>query len=368
MKSHHLPLLLGLSLLPLSAQTLERVAAPAVDAAQVEAWKNKLIDPDLDRREQAFRELTAKLRHDAELRGAAETWAKDSAQVELAWTARLALRSAQDPLAGFWNFSPQAFGQQFDPQVWGFDPQSLFAPGWSFAVPGQSAPAQPAPPSAQAPSTSESHSLSLQSGPDGVKVTIERDENGQKKSEEYSAASIEELLEAHPELADELGQGAAAPDSFGWPNGMFFGRQGRGMQPFGRFQDPFSASPRGSFRFEPQASTEVRRTDVLGVLIRQLDGNPDDPSAGGLWVERVEPNTIAAALGLQRGHILKSINGQRIHAASDISAVLAARQTDQSLSVEFQDLFGQIRERTWNPQAHPQPTQKPTASTNLRKI
>jgi hypothetical protein len=333
-----------------TSQKLEKVALPSDERA--EAWKHELTERDLDLRESNFRSLAAQARHDRELVRALEEWARDEANLELAWTARLALRAARDPFQSM--FGHDAFG------AWGFDPQA-FGGFDAFDGPfGRFHLGQPLLPAPGADSSSRSQTLQLQSGPDGVTVKIERDEEGQKKTEEYKAGSIEELLQAHPQLRDQLGgaggsglwlrSGAAAP----WP---WLRGETQGLTPFGA----------------PGAGVEsksVRRTDVLGVLVRELASGESALAKQGLMVERVEPGTIAQALGLRRGHLLQKINGREIASAGDITEALASREEDAPVTVEFLDGFGQVRTRTWKPHS-PQAEGNEAPATpqqELRKI
>ncbi len=369
------PTLFALACLSFSApvpQTLQRLAAqdPTSDAQALESWKSRLTERDLDLRESAFREAAARIRMDQALRTTLEDWAKDESNLELAWTARLALGASKDPFAAFGNWpgmQGQFFLEPFGGQRGMFQQQTPFG-GF---------PLTPVPPSTGAPSSgssSRSKSLQLQSGPDGVTVKIEREEDGQTKTDEYSADSIEELLEAHPELAEDLGRGSAQGQSIpGFGLGMEFpqgldgsvfgfrpGMQGFQWQPFGQ------TVPRPGSK----DTVHVQRTDVLGVLVRPLESSDASPAKSGLVIERVEPGTIAAALALQRGHLLTKINGRTIESASDISESLAARARGGQIQVEFLDHFGQPRTRTYTPQDHPQSEDEKAQppAPELRKI
>jgi hypothetical protein len=305
----------------------------AASSVQIEEWKQKLSSKDLDLREQAFGSVVGAARRDRALREALEAWARDESAGELAWTARLALREArsQDETQGMPRgrrgvFFFEPFEQDFD-----FDElrRQMFEDmdrGWRGF--GGAAPV-PQPPSGGMQSQSES--VTLESGPDGVKCKVMRTENGQTTTEEYSAKSIDLLLEAHPELRGKIGGGSrapgAAPQRQGWP-------------------------------IEPPQTTRgapAIRTDILGVAIVPLAAEEAtalglEPGVG-LRVERVEPGTIAQQLGLQRGHVLVEMNGKPLRNRDDIRSELRARTGDSSLEVILIDRWGQRRSRSWKPES-----------------
>jgi len=324
--------------LPLASQGQLVRVQPAASAteADIEAWKQKLAAPDLDLREQSFDALVNAARRDESLRAALETWARDEARGELAWTARLALRELgprNDPWQGLRGrrgvFFLDPFEQDFD-----FDElrRQMFEdfdrpfPGFG---PRTGAPVPPTPPGGSGMTTrSESESLSLESGPDGVKCKITRTENGQTTTEEYSAKSIDELLEQHPELRGKVGGGSArggAQVRQGWPLDL-----------------------------QRELAPEVR-TDILGVAIVPLPAEEAtalglEPGVG-LRIERVEPGTIAQQLGLQRGHVLVEMNGKPLRSRDDVSRELQAREASGPIEVIVIDRWGQRRTRSWKPTA-----------------
>jgi len=195
--------------------------------------------------------------------------------------------------------------------------------------PRTGAPVPPTPPGGSGLTTrSESESLSLESGPDGVKCKITRTENGQTTTEEYSAKSIDELLEQHPELRGKVGGGSArggAQVRQGWPLDL-----------------------------QRELAPEVR-TDILGVAIVPLPAEEAtalglEPGVG-LRIERVEPGTIAQQLGLQRGHVLVEMNGKPLRSRDDVSRELQAREASGPIEVIVIDRWGQRRTRSWKPTA-----------------
>ncbi|NUP97371.1 MAG: PDZ domain-containing protein [Planctomycetaceae bacterium] len=302
---------------------------------QIAVWKKRLAQEDLDLREQAFDlALDAALR-DGGLRSALESWAKDTSAPELAWTARLVLRELrerQDPLAAFGGQR----ALQLDPLAPGFGPgidfdtlrRRMFEDlGLVPGLQNQGTPLAPAQPSIQA----QSESFSLESGPDGVKCKVTKSVDGKEVTEEYEAKTIEELLEAHPELRERVG-GNGMSFRFGTPLGS-------GAAP----TDPF-----GWLTLAPSV-----RTDILGVAVTSVSAEESgdlglEPGLG-LRVERVEPGTIAQQLGLQRGHVLIELNGRKLRTRDDITEMLKARDKSGALELLLIDRWGQRRTRTWKP-------------------
>ncbi|MCY3003280.1 MAG: PDZ domain-containing protein [Planctomycetota bacterium] len=306
---------------------------------QIGVWKKRLAQEDLDLREQAFDLALETARRDAGLRSALEAWAKDTSAPELAWTARLVLRELkerQDPFATLGGHR----GLQFDPLAPGLG--SGFGPGVDFdtlrrrmfedfgLVPG-TAPQGGTPAPAQPSIQSQSESFSLESGPDGVKCKVTKSVDGKEVTEEYEAKTIEELLEAHPELRDRVGG-----------NGLSF-----------RFGNPLGSGSAPTDPFGWLTPAPSVRTDILGVAVTSVSAEESgdlglEPGLG-LRVERVEPGTIAQQLGLQRGHVLIELNGRKLHTRDDISEMLKARDKSGSLELLLIDRWGQRRTRTWKP-------------------
>jgi hypothetical protein len=232
------------------SRVFEQEASPAVDA-----WRAQLAERDLAQRERNFDSLIDAARGDPRLRRMLEQWAADTNDLELAWTARLALRElAANPLGWFDSrYSPggvgrlplgadglleaQRFFEQLEQQwrdlhdAW---PQS---PGAQAPTPGASG------------SSSSAESFNLSVGPEGVKCEVRRDVDGSEEVKTYAAASMEELLEANPELRDKL-------------NLRVFG---------GGAQWGLDAFPSRGWRFrtDPLSTTgqDNLRTDILGVLV-----------------------------------------------------------------------------------------------------
>jgi hypothetical protein len=315
-------------------QRLERV--PNEERFDARAWRERLGARDLDARERDYDQIVQRARRDPEARRALEEWSRDAGAPELAWTARLALREAGRPGASDRGDAAWDLRQRFrdlDRRFGGLD--SMFDDLQRDFDRMFQAPPAPAP-----GARAQSRSYSMQVGPDGVKVEVQEDVDGQSKTRTYTGRTLDEILEAHPELRDTI-QAGPQVDLFGARPGP-----GLGLTPRDRLQgfDPFSGSAR------PLQPGKVR-TDVLGVLCTKPSDDERKRSsvdAGvGLKVERSEPGTIAAALGLQSGDILVTVNGRTIHEREDVAAALRERKAGEDVRVEVVDAKGQRHTLTW---------------------
>jgi hypothetical protein len=255
-------------------------------------WRERLTQDDLDLREQAFDALVGEAARDPALRARLEQWAGED-DGGLAWTSRLALRQLERRAAGpgwmtldlhdgMHSFLPDVFQPLDLDQLQPFQLQPQRAPLGGGAQPQVE---------------SKAESFSLEQGPDGVKAKVTRDQDGESVTQEYEAESLEELLEAHPELGEHLAGAGALP----------FGGMGlRGALP--RLQlDPRVFGLGQGLAPDPSggAAAGPVRTDVLGVFVHPLT---DEERArrgfqdveGGLVVERSVPGTIAAGSGPTR--------------------------------------------------------------------
>lgn len=351
-------------------EQLERVAARA-EGFDHRAWEEKLATRDLDERERAFAALVDLAVADDAAREALRAWSTDAGRPDLAWSARLALREverrpgthlralksfgggAMDDLRGRFDELEQRFGgldsmfgdlqrdldRMFSPPT-----PPGFAPG---AAPHGSAHAQ-------------SQSFRMQVGPDGVKIEVDEDVNGQKSTRTYTGKTLEDVLEANPELKDKIGAngfsigGGAGPGfSFRSPHGAF-------PSPFGTGRDPKQlVAPDDGDRWSTPAKPLLApsnpgktRTDILGVLYtkpsteererRQLE------EGVGLEVERTEPGTIAAALGVEVGDVLVALNGRVLKDREDVVGALRDRKSGEPVKLEIVDAKGRRQTLTWN--------------------
>jgi hypothetical protein len=307
------------------------------------AWRSKLVHADLEQRERDFERLLDLARRDRAVRDALETWSRETGEPDLAWTSRLALRELERaprrlsaaPFGGSpeWLDLQSRFGdlqQQFGDVDSMFSElqaelDTLFRNGPGFA------PGTPGTPGFQGHGRSQSESFSLEVGPDGVVAKVTEDVDGEKKTREYKAGTLEELLEANPELRDRIQVGAHGPRAFGGHGFFTPQRQGR------LFGGDAGTLPTDKLGVEV-TTPSAERVENLGIEMGL-----------GLHVDRTVPGTIAEVLGIRRGDVLVEINGIAINGREDIAAALRERRPDQPVSVVLFDGKDQRRTLTWNP-------------------
>ncbi|MCY2961794.1 MAG: PDZ domain-containing protein [Planctomycetota bacterium] len=348
---------------------LERVGAQKSDFDQ-RAWESKLAARDLDERERAYAALVDLAVQDDAAREAVRAWSTDSARPDLAWTARLALREVErrpgTHLRALKNFGGGAMDDlrgrfdELEKRFGGLD--SMFGDlqrDLDRMFPGQG-PQGGAPAPGVSPhgtSRSESQSFRMQVGPDGVKIDVDEDVNGEKSTRTYTGKSLEDILEANPELKDKVG----AVDG----HQFLFGGQG-GARGFG-FRSPFGTGPdpknlfdqdeddRWSGPAKPLLSPSTpgkTRTDILGVLYTKPAAEVRErrklEDGVGLEVERTEPGTIAAALGVEAGDVLVALNGRALKDREDVVGALRDRKSGEPVKLEVVDAKGRRHTLTWN--------------------
>lgn len=313
-------------------------------------WRDRLGQPDLDLREAAFEELLTGARSCGAARRTLAVWACSTAEPQLAWTARLALRDLDRTTHGGW----QTVGQGADPLAAAGDDLTLRlrsieellagvfdgGGGLSLARPRHlTLPSGP-------PQARGHRAYSVEVRPDGVRLRVT--EGG--RTQEYQAPCLNLILESHPQLADEIpGLADMALQPFGsgtslrWMDGPVRLR----IDPLGwrRAVDPD--------RSRTAVGAGVVPTGVLGIEC----GVPTpeeravclvDPDCGVL-IRRVVPGTIADALALRRGDILVALDGRAICVPEEISCLMAERDAEAPLVVEVVDCLGARRVRTWRP-------------------
>jgi len=326
-------------------------------------WRARLAQLDLDLRERAFGELIQATARCNAGRRALEAWAASTAEPELAWTARLALRELRaSPFRLRWEAPGSALGS---------DPLGPRAPdafqdlerhlrsiedllGGGFDGGGGLSlhrPRQFSLPDARGMHR-EHRSYSVEVNPEGVRLRVIEGGGGEEREELFEAESLDELLRQHPELRDQIP-----------------GLRDMTLQPFGagtrlEWNDAvrLRVDPQGwrarLGRELSQLGIEIdsagERTLILGIEC----GRPsaEDVEACriapgcGVRVERVVPGTIADEIELRRGDILIELNGRQICSDEEISQVLAERPQGQALVVKIVDRGGQERVKEWKPE------------------
>jgi len=353
------------ALVPTSLQ-LARVAAPTAEF-DASAWRQRLSAEDLDARERAFADLVEEATANDSAREALQTWSTATDRPDLAWTARLALREVErrpgTHLRALKNFGGSAMGdlrtrfEELEGRFGGLD--SMFGDlqrdldRMFQNVPQSGATPQPG----SAPRSglhAQRKSFRMQSGPDGVEVHVDEDVNGETKTRTYKARTMDELLEANPELKDRLGSGGTM---------QFFGtgpRSGFSFRtPFGSGPDPKTlVMPDDGDRWATPAKPleplmpGKTRTDILGVLYTKPSPEVRErrnlEEGVGIEVERTEPGTIASALGVQAGDVLVALNGRPLKDRADVVTALKERKDGEPVKLELVDAKGRRHTLTWN--------------------
>lgn len=325
--------------------------ADAFDVQDAEEWRARLSDADLDRRERAFDRFLEVARRDGGARALLGEWAADVRDAELAWTARLLLREArrtsdftaprwhaftvQDPWLGALGAGalPPEVARQLETMQRAL--QDLH--GHALRPPAPGAPGSPG-------AAESARSLQLKVDPEGVRCEVVEEVDGVEQRRTYDAPSLEELLDAHPELADQLRVEWNADLDGVLERWLSGDRALRGVR-FGVAPSP--STPGGG----------APRTDVLGVYASSLSEEDvvrlglQDAGGVGIAVHRVEPGTIAAILGVKRGNVLLEVNGTGVRGPDDISRALCERPEGDDVRLLVIDNWGKRRTLVWRPGA-----------------
>jgi hypothetical protein len=333
---------------------LQDAAPEAFDAASVAA---ALRSGDLAERTRAYEAaLDAALRDPAALE-AVRAWAGGgAADIELAWTAKLLLRElarTPAPRTSPHGLNPDPWDTSWLDGFFGGDPFEDLRPllkgptgGWVPPFGGWSGGGSPF---LTGPDTGRGESLRVESGPDGVRVEVEETRDGTSETKVHEAGSMEELLEAHPELRGRLGAGgerALAPlGGLPWLEGLLEGRR---------------PSAGGALR-------PVRPSlDVLGVRMiepgRRVTTYPGAAADEGLEVVDVLPGTLAAAIGVRPGDLVRRIAGETIRDAADVRRVLAGLSLAERIDVECLRPDGEVCVRSWIPEGDARQDGEPGAA------
>lgn len=329
-----------------SAQGLTRIAPgqernlPDAFAREFkrEEWSAALAEKDLERREQSFDALLARARLDPVARAFLEELARDPAQGELAWTARLGLRelgrarfSAASPLLGT---DPLGMAHRMDAML-----QELLNGGLQAPLPGGLRPR------ALGLDSAGGRSVRLQQSEQGAKVEVLETIDGREDRRTYEGASLEEILAANPELERELG-GLTLRVQPGQALDLDLGAlgQARGSAPRnaeGRtFATPLAPKPKAPLQ-----------SDKLGVIVQPLTAEHAAElglaTGQGLYVERTQPGSYADLLGVTSGDVLLTLDGSSLAKPEDIERLMKARARDAELALVWLDGKGQRQEKSW---------------------
>lgn len=197
----------------------------------------------------------------------------------------------------------------------------------------------------------EGRSMSMQMGPDGVRVEVRtKNDKGEEETKVYEAPDMETFRDKYPGVLD--GSGFGGGFTFTMPNGGFRGfMQGmpqiRGLAPRAPGQQ---AAPVGPFDPAPPAHKR------LGVTVR--DGVSEDLLEhlgidGALGVQEVQPGTLAESLGIQSGDLVARIAGKSIGSTQDVQDALAPIEAGQDVEVIVYRKGNALTLRAKKPDAKP---------------
>jgi hypothetical protein len=304
-------------------------------------WRERLLQPDLEQREKSFDALLKRTRFDPVARAFLEELAADPKGGELAWTARLGLRElgrASVPLQGF---APGAdpFGSAQRMQQW---MDELFGrDGLTLRLPHAGLPQAP-----PAVTHGSGRSVQVEQTERGAEVRITETIDGQEQTREFQGKSLQEILDAHPELQGEL-DGLSIRVQPGSPLDLRFDLGER----LGK-QRRFPGERQEGLRLAPQGKSRPILTDRLGVIVQPVSAERARElglQGKGLLVERAVPETYAHLLGVGAGDVLIELNRVVLSTAADIERAMSERRPDDELTLVWLDQLGQRQEKTWKP-------------------
>jgi len=318
-----------------------------------ERWLRRLADPDLEAREASFADLLQRARLDLSARLFLERLAHDTNQPDLAWTARLALRTLGPdlPRAGVGTGS-ESYESHFAEL---FDAMITRRPELQFGLP----------PTTRSPGSGVGQLMDvrLQKGPDGARVEITERNGGEVATRRHAGEDLDSLLLSIPELRDvvrlvfvdvpeTLDLRLSIPKGTGVRSMLDPFEQG-GLRGVLGFPGPGAeGSPEGSLEdhFVPTGPVAVR-TDVLGVYVERLPQSSLEriSATGGLRVLRLVSGTIADVMGVRADDVLLFLNGTPLTRPQDITDVLDARDSNDPITLVWIDDIGERIQVTWTP-------------------
>jgi hypothetical protein len=202
-------------------------------------------------------------------------------------------------------------------------------------------------PLGQGQSSSQSQSMQMQVGPHGVRVEVKsKNQKGEEETKVYEAPDMDTFQQKYPGVLDGQGMGGGVR--------MFLGNGQGGM--------PFAVGPRGMFRgrvLQPmrnpdQDQDQDQGQDAdpvpmdamvpppegkrLGVVVRpEISAELRDylglEAGTGLQVDEVQPDTLAKALGLERGDIITKIGDTKIGVTADVQQALGGIDAGKRVEV-----------------------------------
>lgn len=302
------------------------------------AWRERLAEPDLARRERSFDLLLKRAGLDPVARAFLEELAHDPGAGELAWTARLGLKQlgrVSFPLT-FSLPGGDLFGAA--ERVQQRMGQLLMRGSSAFRLP-------PSGGGPAGPATRARRSVHVEQGEASARVRITETVDGSERTRSHEGASLAEILAQHPELASEL-DGLEIRAEPGTDLDLRFELGVTAPTARG-----FARNPAGAL-LTPQGRSRPIITDRLGVIVQPLEparAREHGLDDQGLLVERTYPETYAQLLGVGAGSILLELDGQVLRSSLDIERAMRERHPDSALRLVWIDELGQRREKTWTP-------------------
>lgn len=345
--------------------------ADEADRFDRDAWRAKLGAKDLDARERDLDALIELARTDDAARDALKEWASSEKDRELAWTSRLALREVEKlprslarsrtPLGGPGG---NAFGgprfddlqkrmEELQQRFGSID--SMFGDMQKrmddlLQQPPGAAPFGGTFTPGNGNFSMRSEGFSMQSGADGVEVRVTEDENGEQHEKTYKAKTLDELLDAHPELKDRIGTDGGNTFRFFGGAHPFAGPRG-GWRPLE--DDPFQAPAKPLLPGAPR--TAPSNGPVLGIRCSPIGAQQAEElgveDAHGLAVASVEPGSLAERLGIRAGDVLVELDGTAIRETADVAKVLRERKESDELRASVIDGKKRTRNLKYTPPA-----------------
>jgi hypothetical protein len=194
---------------------------------------------------------------------------------------------------------------------------------------------------------SRSQGMSMQIGPDGVRVEVqEKGADGKAETKVYEAPDLETFQKQYPDVLRENGLGMGLQ----LPGRAFFGQPLRGFRIEQDQGDP------QVWTFPPARGGQLPHVDIapsatpppapapagkrLGVAIEReipaaVRAYLELDDGVGLLIQSVEDDSLAAALGLEKGDIVTGIAGTPIGTPQDVQKALAPIKKGEKVEVQF---------------------------------
>jgi membrane-associated protease RseP (regulator of RpoE activity) len=189
---------------------------------------------------------------------------------------------------------------------------------------------------------SQSQGMSMQVGPNGVRVEIKgKNEKGEEESKVYEAPDLDSFKQKYPGVLEEhglqfsFGNGSFPFQGFGtlprafaipraFPQRLRHGAQNDADDDKSDKSDKDDAAPAPVDTMLPPPEGKrlgVRVAPQIPDGVRQYLGLAEGE---GLQVDEVQPDTLASKLGVQKGDIVTRIGGATIGSSADVAKALGA--------------------------------------------